>query len=68
MKKSGVPEKEREGSGVLKVEIGVWNSQGGGKDEFFIFFPSTFLSVSHIKLLFSPLKPRTDDYTSNNSV
>ena len=30
------------------------------------FFPSTFLSLSHIELFF--FKPRTDDYTTNNSV
>ena len=29
-------------------EIGGWNSQGGGKDKH-LFFPSTFLSLSHIK-------------------
>ena len=42
--------RRREGSGALKVEIGVWNSQGGGKKSFFF---STFLSLSHIKHFFS---------------
>ena len=42
----GVP-KER-GVGVLEEEIGVWNSQGGGKDNFFFFF-STFLGLINIK-------------------
>ena len=38
-KKSRVPEEERE-VWALKEEIGVWNSQGGGKDKclFFFFF------------------------------
>lgn len=49
--KSGVPE-ERE----------VWGSQAGGKDK---DFPSTFLSLSHIRHFF--LKPRTDGYTTNSS-
>ena len=40
----------REGSGVLKEEIGVWNSQGGGKDKSFL--SSTFLSLSNIKCFF----------------
>ena len=37
--KSRVPEEEK-GSGALEEEIGVWNSQGGGKDNlpFFFFF------------------------------
>ena len=39
-------------SWVLKEEKGVWNSQGGGKDKHF-FFPSTFLSLSHINQFFS---------------
>jgi len=30
--------------------MGVWNSQGGGKDK---LFSSTFLSLSHIKCFFS---------------
>ena len=34
--KSGGPRGER-GSGVLEEEIGVWNSQGGGKDK--LIFP-----------------------------
>ena len=54
-KKSGVPEEEK-GSGTLKAEIGVWNSQEGGKNKLFFFFfrlcLSTFLSLSHIKRFF----------------
>ena len=50
------------GSGALKEEIGVWNSQGGVKDKYLFF--STVLS--HIKRFF--FKPRSDDYTTNNSV
>ena len=46
-KKSGVPKEEKRGSGALEEEIEVWNSQGGGKDKH--FFPTTFLSLSHIK-------------------
>ena len=37
-KKSGVPEEEGEGSGVLEEEIGVWNFQGGKRDKC-LFFP-----------------------------
>ena len=49
-KKSGLL-RMRKGSGALKVEIGVWGSQGGEKDKLFF---STFLSLSHshIKLFF----------------
>ena len=32
----------------IPKEIGIWNSQGRGKDKHF-FFSSSFLSVSHIK-------------------
>ena len=39
--------RRREGSGALKADIRVWNSQGGGKDK--RLFSSTFLSLSHIK-------------------
>ena len=42
--------RRRKGSGALKAEIGVWNSQGGGKDKHLFF--STFLSLSHIKRFF----------------
>ena len=44
--------RRRKGSGALETEIGVWNSQGGGKDKHLFFFFSTFLSLSHIKLFF----------------
>ena len=37
--------------GVLEEEIEAWNSQGGGKDKH-LFFPSTFLSLRHIKCFF----------------
>ena len=43
------------GTETLKAEIGVWNSQGGRKDEHLFFF-STFPSLSHIKCFF-PLSP-----------
>ena len=36
--------------GALKEEIGVWNSQGGGKDN--RPFPPTFLSISHLNRFF----------------
>ena len=36
-KKSRVSRK-RKGPGVLEEEIGVWNSQGGGKDKHFFFY------------------------------
>ena len=50
-RKPGIPEEERRvwGSGILK--IGVWNSQGGGKDKHLL--SSTFLSLRHLKLFFS---------------
>ena len=58
-KKFRFPEEER-GSGALEEEIGVWNSQGGGKDKH-IFFPlhSLVFVTENIFLL----KPSTDDYT-----
>ena len=33
--KSARSPRRRKGSGALKEEIGVWNSQGGGKDKSF---------------------------------
>ena len=50
--------RRRAGSGSLKEETGIWNSQGGKKDKhllllLLLLFPlslSTFLSLSHIKL------------------
>ena len=30
------------------MEIGVWNSQGGGKDKYLFFFLSTFLSLGFL--------------------
>ena len=56
-KKSRVPEEER----------GVWDSQGGGKDKH-LFFPSTFLSLSHIKLFFFLSLELMITHTKNNSV
>jgi len=45
--------RRREGFGALEEEIGVCNSQGGGKEKrLSFFFPSTFLSLSHIKCFF----------------
>ena len=41
-KKSRVSRK-RKGPGVLEEEIGVWNSQGGGKDKHFFFLHSLVL-------------------------
>jgi len=41
-KNSGSPRGER-GSEVLEKEIGVWNSQGGGKNKLFFFL---FLYIS----------------------
>ena len=38
----------REGFGVLKEDIGVWNSQGGGKDKRLRPPPPTFLRLSRI--------------------
>ena len=59
--RESVPRQVDKKSGVPKEERGVWDSQGGGKDKH-LFFPSTFLSLSHIKLFFF-FKPGTDDYT-----
>ena len=44
----GSPRRRKE-SGALEVELGVWNSQGRGKDKHFL---STFVNLSHIKWLF----------------
>ena len=41
--------RRREGFGALKEGIGVWNSQGGGKDK--RFFP-TFLSKGYITTVY----------------
>ena len=46
--KSLVPQEEK-GIWALEVEIGVWGSQEGGRDN--VYF-STFLSLSHTKLFF----------------
>ena len=53
-------------SGLLEEEIGVWNSQGRGKDDCLSFFFSTFLSLSHMKHFF--FKLGTDEYTTSSSV
>ena len=48
------------------MEIGLWNSQGGGKDKH-PFFLSTFLSLNHIKknfFFFKLMIKGTDDYTT----
>ena len=37
--------RRRMGSEAVEVEIGVWNSQGGGKDKLFL---STFLNLSQL--------------------
>ena len=58
-KKSGSL-RRRKRPGAFEAEIGVWNSQGGGKDKHLFF--STFLSLSHIKCFF---KPGIDDHTAN---
>ena len=49
----------REGSGALKVEIGVWNSQGGEKDKHF-YFPLHSLVLVNYTIQF---KLSTSDYT-----
>ena len=41
--------KRRKGSGALKEEIGVWNSQGVGKDKLFF---STFLRKDYIVTMY----------------
>ena len=40
--------RRRKGSGALKVETGVWNSQGRGKGK--LFFLSTFLAAKSLQL------------------
>ena len=51
--------KWRQGSGILNEE-----------ERTNVFSPSTFLSLSHIELRRKTFyfKPRTDDYTTDNSV
>ena len=41
------PPRRRKGSGALKAEIKVWNSQGGGKDKHLFFFLYIPQSSSH---------------------
>ena len=43
--------RRKKGSGALKEELGVWNSQEEKDKQ--LSFSSTFLSLSHIKHLFS---------------
>ena len=65
-KKSGFPQEEK---GVGGFQGGARRRQRSGilkEEERTVFFPSTFLSLSHIKLFF--FKPQTDDYTTDNSV
>ena len=62
-KKFLVPQEEK-GIWALKVEIGVWDSQGGGRDQHLFSLHS--LSLSNIKCFF--LKPGTDYYTTNKAV
>ena len=65
--RESIPRQVDKKSGVTREEKGVWNSQRERMDKhlFFFFLLSTFLSLSHIKHFF--FKPRTDDYTTNNS-
>ena len=46
------PSNEHSGLISFKEEMGVWNSQWGGKDKCFFYFPSTFFCLSRIKLFF----------------
>ena len=48
--KESIPGQVDKKSGVPEEEIGVWNSRGKDKR---LFFPSTFLSLSHVKQFFS---------------
>ena len=50
--KESIPRQVDKKSGVPEEEKGVWGSQGGGKDKILFFFPSTFLSLTHIKCFF----------------
>ena len=55
-KKSRVPKKK--GSGPLEVEIGVWNSQGGGKDKLFCLHSLVLVNYT------TQFKLCTRDYTT----
>ena len=66
--KESIPRQVDKKSGVPEEEKGVWGTQGGDRGLEFsrrrkgqTFFPSTFLSLSHIKRLFF-FKPGNDDY------
>ena len=53
--RESIPRQVDKKSRLTEEEIGVWNSQGGGKDKclffffFFFFFLSTVLHFSHLK-------------------
>ena len=51
MRSPGSP-RRRKGSGALKAEIKVWNSQGGGKDKRLFFFLYIPQSSSHKRFFF----------------
>ena len=65
--RESVPRKVDKKSRVPKEEIAVWNSQGGGKNKC-LFFPLHSLVLVTQTFFFFFFKPRTDDYTTNNSV
>ena len=48
--RESIPRQVDKKSGVPEVEIGVWNSQGGGKDKHCFFF--TFLSKDYITTMY----------------
>ena len=50
--RESIPRQVDKKSGFPEEETGVWNSQGGGKDKRLFFF-STLLNLSHLKLFFS---------------
>ena len=63
-KKAG-SQRRREGSRALEEEIGVLNSQGGGKNKDTFSSLHSFVLVTQNVFSF---KPGTDDYTTNSSV
>ena len=58
--------RRREGSGLLEEEIGVWNSQGRGKDDCLSFFFLHSLVLVTWNIFF--FKLGTDDNTTSSSV
>ena len=65
--RESIPRQVDQKARVPKEKKGIWGSQGGGKDKLFFLLYIT-QSQSHKMFFNFSFKPKTCDYTTNNSV